>query len=140
MNDDREQRPSAAGKQGVAVAASPRIAAISWGSLRLTDEAEPYKDAKLWPGGAREWDWSETGTSHDPGIQPGDLEDLLDHGAEVVVLGIGMNGRMKVPDETLDLLRNHGITTHVLKTQEAVTRYNELRERRAVGGLFHTTC
>ena len=29
--------------------------------------------AKLYPGGARAWDWRETGTRHRPGIQPADI-------------------------------------------------------------------
>ena len=28
------------------------------------------KDFKLYPGGGREWDWSETGMRHAPGIPP----------------------------------------------------------------------
>ena len=47
---------------------------------------KPYKDAKLFPGGSREWNWRETGTEHVPGIQPADVQELLDHGAKVVVL------------------------------------------------------
>jgi hypothetical protein len=36
----------------------------------LEIEGHPtFKDAKLFPGGARAWDWRETGTGHVPGIQ-----------------------------------------------------------------------
>ncbi len=30
---------------------------------------QTFKDAKIFPGGPRGWDWRETGTSHVPGIQ-----------------------------------------------------------------------
>ena len=42
---------------------SPRIIDVSWGRLEVEGEPEPYKDAKLFPGGSREWNWRETGTA-----------------------------------------------------------------------------
>lgn len=98
------------------------------------------KDFKLYPGGGRPWDWGETGTRHVPGIQPGDVEELVDHGAEVVVLSQGMNRALQVCDETLALLRSRGIEAHVEETRVAVELYNRLARTRAVGGLFHSTC
>ncbi len=62
---------------------SPRITRLSWGHLEI-EGAHAFRDAKLYPGGAREWDWRETGTHHVPGIQPADVAELLDHGAEVL--------------------------------------------------------
>ncbi len=118
---------------------SPRITRLSWGHLEI-EGAGAFKDAKLYPGGAREWDWRETGTHHVPGIQPADVAELLDHGAEVVVLSKGILERLRVCPETLDLLRDRGIAVQVLQTEQAVARYNELSRRAAVGGLFHSTC
>jgi hypothetical protein len=120
---------------------SPRISHVSWGRLDVEDGAQSFKDAKLYPGGARAWDWNETGTSHTPGIQPADVEELLDHGAEVVILSRGMNERLQVMSETLRMLEKAGVETHVLPTEEAVARYNDLQaDGRPVGGLFHSTC
>ncbi len=118
---------------------SPHIAHLSWGHLEV--EGYPtFKDAKLYPGGARAWDWRETGTQHVPGIQPADVDELLEHGATVVVLSRGMTGRLQVAPETLQVLKDRGVTVHVLGTEEAVRTYNELRKDESVGGLFHTTC
>lgn len=119
---------------------SPRIIHLSWGRIEVEGGAVPYKDVKLFPGGSREWDWSETGTEHSRGIQPADVEELLEHGATVVVLSRGMYERLGVSRETLELLADRGITAHVLQTDKAVELYNELAERERVGGLFHTTC
>lgn len=120
---------------------SPRITHVSWGRLEVDDGAQSFKDAKLYPGGARTWDWNETGTSHSPGIQPADVDELLDHGASVVVLSRGMNERLQVKPETLDMLDEAGVEIHVLQTKHAVERYNELQEAdEAVAGLFHSTC
>jgi hypothetical protein len=120
-------------------AAAPRITGLSWGRLE-TEDGAAFKDAKLFPGGGREWDWRETGTSHEPGIQPGDVEELLERGATTVILARGVWGRLKVRPDTLELLRRRGVRAHVLKTKEAVRLFNELRGSEPVGGLFHTTC
>ena len=118
---------------------SPRIAHISWG--RLEDEGNsPFKDAKVCPGGARAWDWRETGTRHSPGIQPGDVQELIDRGAEAVVLSKGIWERLQVCPETLKSLADSDIAVEVLQTEEAVKRFNELRKSMPVGGLFHSTC
>lgn len=116
----------------------PRVTDVSWG--RLEAGGRTFKDARLFPGGAREWDWGETGTRHVPGIQPGDVEELLERGAAVVVLGTGFYGRLGVCRETLEALEDRGVSVRVEKTGEAVRLYNELRERESVGALIHSTC
>jgi len=119
---------------------SPRIKHLSWGRIEVEGKDKPYRDAKLFPGGSREWDWREAGTQHVPGILPADVEELLKHGATEVILSKGMYEQLHVCPETLQLLNQKGITTHILQTKEAVRLYNELREKKSVGGLFHTTC
>jgi hypothetical protein len=79
-------------------------------------------------------------TSHNPGIQVADVQELLDHGAKVVVLSRGMAECLQVPRETLDFLKQRQIAVHVLATREAAALYNKLTENEQVGGLFHTTC
>ena len=119
---------------------SPRIIHFSWGRLQVEGINKTFKDAKLFPGGAREWDWNETSTSHGSGIQPADAKELLDKGASVIVLGKGVNGRLNVSPETLRMLDKKGIPSHVLQTEEAVKLYNKLCTEQLVGGLFHSTC
>ena len=67
---------------------SPRILHLSWGHIEVEGHP-PFKDAKVFPGGAREWDWRDTGTRHVPGIQPADVRELIEHGAKAVVLSKG---------------------------------------------------
>lgn len=118
---------------------SPEIVEDAWGRIEL-DDGRTFKDAKLWPGGGREWDWTETGTGHSPGIRPEDVDELLEHGAEVVVLSRGRERALNVPEETVERVKAAGASAVVLPTAEAIARYNQLRETRAVGGLFHSTC
>ena len=48
---------------------SPRISLLSWGRIEVEGHP-PFKDAKIFPGGAREWDWRETGTRLFPEFSP----------------------------------------------------------------------
>ena len=118
---------------------SPLIRHLAWGRIDV-EGLSPFKDAKLFPGGARQWDWRETGTRHVPGIQPADIEDLMTHGSEAVVLSLGMWQRLRICAGTLAVLARNGIEAEMLETRAAVRRYNALRETLPVGGLFHSTC
>lgn len=120
---------------------SPRVTSDAWGSIEVEGADRPYRDAKLWPGGSRDWDWNETGTRHSPGIQPADVSELLEGGAETVVLARGRNGRLQVMEETLVRLENEGVDVVVDRTPAAIETYNQLAGRgERVGALIHTTC
>jgi hypothetical protein len=119
---------------------SPRVLNDGWGHVTVQGLGR-FRDAKLWPGGGRAWDWGETGTDHRPGIQPADVTELLAHRPDAVVLGCGRHGRLDVCPETLSLLREHGVTVVRERTGAAFEMYNALAlEGRRVAGLFHTTC
>ena len=118
---------------------SPKIKKISWGEMEIENIGKG-KDFKLYPGGGREWDWKETGTRHVPGIQPTDVEELIEKGSEIIILTRGMELVLQTCPETLQLLQNKGITVYVEETRKAVELYNLLADDKLVGGLFHSTC
>lgn len=119
---------------------APKITHLSWGQVRVEGYDRTFKDVKLYPGGAREWDWNETGTRHVPGIQPGDVKELLDHGVRIVILSKGKQQRLETSSDTLEFLDQHGVEAEILQTDQAVERYNELHSKKAVGALIHSTC
>lgn len=118
---------------------SPRVLDLSWGRMEV-EGLGVAKDFKLFPGGGRLWDWSVSGTQHEPGIQRRDVDDLLNNGATVVVLSQGMELLLQVPRSTIEYLEERSIVVHIAPTREAVRIYNELAETTTVGGLFHSTC
>ena len=119
---------------------SPRIAVLSWGRMEV-DGIGHGKDFKLWPGGGREWDWRETNTHHKPGIQPADVEELLDQGSRTIILSRGMLLRLCTCPETVSLLEYRDVDLCIEETAAAAEIYNNLAARgEAVGGLFHSTC
>jgi len=121
-------------------AGSPRPVANRWDHLDVEGLGE-LRDAKLWPGGGREWDWTETGTQHHPGIQPGDVYELLEHGPDVIVLSRGRELRLETMSETLHELEERGIRVVWQETGDAIDAYNELAAEGArVAALLHSTC
>lgn len=118
---------------------SPRITSFRWGRVETSD-GNTYKDVKLYPGGSREWDWNETGTEHTPGIQPADVQELLEQDAEIIILSKGVNERLSVMKDTLELLEQHNVPYHILQTEQAIETYNDLRKDRKAGALIHSTC
>src|SRR3974390_1242070 len=106
---------------------SPRIANVVWGRIDVEGIGK-FRDAKGFPGGARGWGWDENGNAHEPGIQPADVAELLDHGATTIVLSKGMLNRLGICPQTLQLLEEHRIQTHALPTEQAVEMYNRLCE------------
>lgn len=119
---------------------SPRITELSWGRMKI-DGVGKGKDFKLWPGGGREWDWTETGTHHVPGIQSVDVEELLVNGSQAIVLTRGMLLKLQTCSQTMSFLEAKGIAVYVAETKKAAQIYNDLASRgQAVGGLFHSTC
>ena len=119
------------------------ITDLSWGKMEVSiaGEKQHFKDCKVWPGGARAWDWGETGTHHSPGIQPADIEEILAHNVDVIVLTRGQLGSLDISPETETFLRKRGISYHIEKTKKAVKLFNKLAgQGKRVGGVFHSTC
>jgi hypothetical protein len=119
---------------------SPSIKSIKWGEIEVEGLGKG-KDFKLYPGGGRAWDWSETNTHHIPGIQILDAMELLENNSEQIVLSRGMLLKLEMCSETKDFLEQVSIQFHVMETKMAVEFYNHLvRQNVMVGGLFHSTC
>ena len=120
--------------------ASPTVDSIEWGKI-VVDGLGSFRDVKLYPGGGRTWDWTETDTHHVPGIQTSDVQELLDHGSEIIVLSRGMQLVLQTSPETIALLNKLQTPFVIEETKQAVATYNRLvTEGKRVGALFHSTC
>jgi hypothetical protein len=119
------------------------ITHISWGCMEVAINGQilTFKDCKVWPGGAKEWDWRITGTHHRPGTQPADVKEILEQGVEIMVLSRGIELMLHTCPETEQLLRSESIEYHIKETNQAVALFNQLSQQgKRVGGIFHSTC
>ena len=69
-----------------------------------------------------------------------DLSYILKMKPEVLVVGTGYYGLMKIPPETERRLQAEGIKLIAKRTGEAYKIYNELSGSKRVAGAFHLTC
>ena len=71
-----------------------------------------------------------------------DIKDVLEkYKPEILVVGTGYYGFMKVEDDLKSYLKNKDIGFIEARTADAVKKFNELVEKGAkVLGAFHLTC
>jgi hypothetical protein len=69
-----------------------------------------------------------------------DLEDVIEENPDVIVVGIGNPGLMRVLPETEKYIKSQGIRLIVQNTKEACKTYNQLSSSQKVIALLHLTC
>jgi hypothetical protein len=69
-----------------------------------------------------------------------DLKDVLETRPEIIVVGTGSPGLMKVLPETEKHIKSKGIELIILPTKEACRTYNRLFTNKRVIALLHLTC
>ncbi|MGC9349967.1 MAG: Mth938-like domain-containing protein [Anaerolineae bacterium] len=81
------------------------------------------------------------GTSHRLSLK--EAENVYEEGTELLLVGSGQFGRVRLSDEAQAFFDERGVTVTLLRTPEAIRRWNALQTasgERAVVGLFHITC
>ncbi|QJA05806.1 hypothetical protein FVE67_02870 [Thermosulfurimonas marina] len=74
-------------------------------------------------------------------LAPEDLEDVWAARPEVLVVGTGASGVMRVDPRVKERAQALGITLEIYPTAKAAERFNQLfSEGRRVAGAFHLTC
>jgi hypothetical protein len=77
------------------------------------------------------------GTSHTISLK--EAAYIYEKGTEVVVIGSGQYGRLKLSNEAESFFESKNVKVIVIPTKEAIEIWNLEKERMAVG-LFHITC
>lgn len=68
------------------------------------------------------------------------ITEILDYKSEVLIIGTGSRGLMKVDDKVKDKLKALGIEFKIKKTAEAVEEYNRIYKDKKVVCALHLTC
>ena len=117
--------------------AMPRIEGYRFGCMTI-DGHEYRSDLIIYPDGRIEDSWWR-GTGHR--LVPSDIERILDSCPQIVVIGTGASGLMKVTRRVTDECERRRIDVAAHRTADAAARYNESAQAGDnVAACFHLTC
>ena len=98
----------------------------------FTSDLIIYQDGRI----KSDW-WREQGHN----LLPEDITTILDACPEMLIIGTGAMGLMKVSETLLNMCERRGIEVKVSRTAAAVKRFNEAaKENKVVAACFHLTC
>jgi len=69
-----------------------------------------------------------------------DIKEIIDKKPDIMIVGTGSFGLMKVSTDLIKYLESMGIETIVKKTKDACDEYNTLYKKKKVIAAFHLTC
>jgi hypothetical protein len=69
-----------------------------------------------------------------------DLSEVLREAPDILVIGTGSMGAMKVPQDLIDDLNNENIQLIIEKTPTAIQSFNATDDSKKTIGAFHLTC
>ena len=112
-----------------------KIKSYNFGQMVIEDK-KYTSDLIIFPNRIKESWWRKKGHS----LCKEDIEEILSEKPEVLIIGTGFYGIMKVPDDLKEFIKKQGIDLYVEKTKKAVSLYNEMSESKKTVGAFHLTC
>ena len=92
---------------------------------KITIDGQTYtSDLIIYPVSVDTSWWRKEGHN----LQVEDLKDVLIANPDVLIIGTGAFGAMRVPKETTTYLESKGIKIHVMRTGKATDLFNELQK------------
>jgi hypothetical protein len=112
------------------------IEEYNFGRMMISGQ-EYRRDLKIIQGEVRKEWWRE----EDHRLDTGDIADVLSANPDVLVVGTGYSGNMRVEESFRSALQDRNIRLVAQKTAEAVKTFNDLLSQgENVAGAFHLTC
>ncbi len=109
----------------------------SYGFGRIVIDGASYtSDVIVYPDRVDGSWWRKEGHS----LHIDDLKAIAKENPEVLVVGTGNPGLLRVPRETRDFLNSKGIELIAEPTKRACQTYNELSKSKRVVAALHLTC
>lgn len=113
----------------------PRIESYEFG--RMVIDGKTYtKDLIILPGRILDGWWRQEGHV----LHSADLAEVIAAQPDLLIVGQGANGRMRVADDARQALESAGIEFVASPTPQAVQRYNAASPDKAIAAAFHLTC
>jgi hypothetical protein len=103
---------------------------------KITIDGKTYtSDVIIYPGRVDSSWWRKEGHY----LQVVDLTDVINAKPEVLIIGTGYSGVMRVPKETISHLESKGIEVHVARSEKAVEMFNKLQKEKIAIAALHLT-
>ncbi len=112
-----------------------KIDSYSFGKIIINGKLYT-SDVIIYPGRVDASWWRKEGHL----FQLADVAEALQAKPDVLVIGTGYSGIMRVPPETVDRIAAQGIEVKVERTAKAVVLYNDLEGATTVIAALHITC
>ncbi len=104
---------------------------------RITIDGEVFrKDVVIFPDHVQSNWWRREG--HE--LHPDDIQSILDARPELLIVGKGYYGRLKVLDSAKKKFEEIGCELIAMNTKKACTLYNERASEKKTIAAFHLTC
>ena len=111
------------------------IEAYSFGSIEVRGK-EYQTDLVIYPDRIDGSWWRKEGHS----LCVDDIRAVLDYQPEILIVGQGKPGLMKIPRDVRDTIEKRGIELFTAPTEKAVEKYNEVCSERKTVAALHLTC
>lgn len=107
------------------------------GSHMTVNGKRYHQDLKIIRGEVKENWWRGEGHR----LDTNDIKDILSARPEVIVIGTGYAGNMRIPASVQQTIEGHHIKVIAATTADAIKAFNQLEaEGKDVAGAFHLTC
>jgi len=93
-------------------------------------------DLIVFPDRVRDGWWRKEGHS----LHVKDIDEAIRDNPEVLIVGTGHSGLMKIPAETREYIKSKGIELIAQRTAEACKTFNRLVKSKKVVAALHLTC
>lgn len=111
------------------------IESYSFGEI-VVDGKKYTNDVIVFPDRVESNWWRKEGHS----LHPEDIDKVIEESPDILIVGTGAYGRMKIPSETRKYIESNGIELIAKKTEAAFKAYNELSNSKKVVAALHLTC
>jgi hypothetical protein len=112
-----------------------KITHYSFGKV-VIDGKTYTSDVVIYPDRVDSSWWRKEGHS----LDPEDLKEIINEKPDILVIGTGNMGVMRVPEKTIEFIKSKDIKPLIEKTGKAVEIYGKTRKDKKVIAAFHLTC
>jgi hypothetical protein len=113
----------------------PQILSYKFGLVNI-DGIEYRRDVIVLPDRVLPDWWRKEGHS----LRMQDLQAVLADKPDILIVGLGHDSRMRIPEGVKDVLREASIELHALPTAEACERYNQIAGSKRTIAALHLSC